>query len=389
MIQRSFEKAVKEGLRDFPAVVLLGPRQVGKSTLAKLLARKYHKKTLLLDMERPTDRNKLNDPEAFFDGHPDHLIIIDEVQFMPELFTVLRPVIDSYRKVGRFLLLGSASPHLIKGVSESLAGRVRYIELPAVTITEAEKSKITANTLWLRGGFPPSLTARNQSSSLTWRKELIRSFVERDLTALFGTGITEVTVRNFWSMLAHTQGSIFHAQTFAQSLGVSGPTVTRYLQFLHAAYLVRILEPWFVNTAKRVVKSPKVYVRDSGLLHALLDIEDYQSLLGHPVAGTSWEGFVAEQVIQHLPAGIRVFFYRTHHGAEADLVLVKGIKAVAAIEIKLSNAPVISKGFYEVVKDLKLQTGFAVTPGSEHYTINNLQVIGLMDFIKKVLPGIS
>lgn len=388
MILRSHLKNLKKSLKDFPAVALLGPRQIGKSTLANQLAKQVNKRSLLLDLEKRSDRNKLLDPESFFAAHHDELIIIDEVQILPDLFSVLRPAIDDYRQAGRFLLLGSATPHLVRGVSESLAGRIQYMQLPGVNIFEAESESITTAVLWLRGGFPASLTARTSAVSLNWRLQLIRSFVERDLRLLFGIEISVTTIRNFWQMLSHQQGGIWNANMFANSLGVSGPTVKRYLQFLEGAFLVRILEPWFVNTSKRLVKSPKVYVRDSGLLHAMLGIQNDQALAGHPIAGNSWEGFVIEQIIQLLPESVRPFFYRTHQGAEADLVLIKGVEPVAAVEIKLTNAPVISKGFYQTLDDLKLKKGFVITPGSDTYSIQQVEVIGLNNFINKKLPGI-
>lgn len=388
MITRQLSQEIKVGLQNFPAVALLGPRQIGKSTLAQTLAKQTKKKVVLLDLEKKSDQNRLIDAEAFFAAHQDELVIIDEAQIMPELFTALRPAIDEFRKPGRFLLLGSASPQLVKGVSESLAGRVQYLELSSINIKEAEKSKIDINTLWLRGGFPLSLIAKNAAASMAWRQQLIRSFVERDLSLLFGTEISINTVRNFWQMLAHHQGGLWNAHTMALSLGITGPTVKRYLQFLTGAFLTRELAPWFVNTEKRLVKTPKVYVRDSGLLHALLDIPDYKSILGHPVAGGSWEGFVIEQIIAQLPDTIRPFFYRTHHGAEADLVLIKGLKAIAAIEIKLNNAPTITKGFYQSLTDLKLASGYVVTPSAEPHTINNVEVVGLAGFVNKVLPRI-
>ena len=384
MIVRNYLRQIKEGLLQFPAVALLGPRQIGKSTLAKSLS--FKRESVFLDLEKQSHQNQLSDPETFFKDHQDQLVIIDEVQIMPGLFAALRPAIDEHRQAGRFLLLGSASPPLVKGVSESLAGRIRYLELPSINILEAEKNKIELNMLWVRGGFPTSLTARTGILSVTWRQQLIRSFVERDLTLLFGIAISQSTVQNFWQMIAHQQGRLFNSQSFATSLGVSGPTVKRYLEFLQGAFLVRILEPWFVNTSKRLVRSPKVYVRDSGLLHAMLYLEDKNALLGHPVAGFSWEGFVIEQIIQNMPDTLRPFFYRTHHGAEADLVLVKGITPVAAIEIKLTNAPVVSKGFYQSIEDLKLGQGFVITPGSETYSQKQVQVMNVTAFVKNVLP---
>lgn len=389
MINRHLLTFLSAQLKKFPAVALLGPRQVGKSTLAKQLAASLKKKTLQLDLEKQSDRAKLADAESFFSANKEMLIIIDEVQTLPAVFTALRPAIDEYRKPGRFLLLGSASPELVRGVSESLAGRILYIELPSVTLIEANSSAIAQSTLWLRGGFPLSLLARTLNDSLIWRQQLIRSFVERDFTLLFGTEISVPTVRNFWQMLAHQQGGVWNASKFAQSLGVTAPTVKRYLQFLSGAFLLRVVEPWYVNANKRIVKSPKVYVRDSGLLHALLNIGTQNNLLGHPVAGGSWEGFVIEQIITGLNESVRYYFYRTHHGAEADLVLVKGIRAIAAIEIKLTNAPVISKGFYQSLEDLGLKKGYVITPGSDRYPVNNIEVCSLNEFVVKVLPALK
>lgn len=386
VITRDLSQDIRDGLRQFPAVALLGPRQIGKSTLAHQIANQIKKEVVFLDLEKKSDANKLADAEAFFKAHQDEMVIIDEAQIMPDLFAALRPAIDELRRPGRFLLLGSASPQLVKGVSESLAGRIQYLELSSINLKEVEKSKIDLNTLWLRGGFPLSLTAKTAALSIGWRQQLIRSFVERDLSLLFGTEISITTVRNFWQMLAHHQGGIWNAHAIALSLGITGPTVKRYLQFLTGAFLTRELAPWFVNTEKRLVKSPKVYVRDSGLLHALLDIPDYKTILGHPVAGGSWEGFAIEQIISQLPDSVRPFFYRTHHGAEADLVLVKGIKSIAAIEIKLSNAPVITKGFYQSLLDLKLPKGYVITPSVEPYSTNNVDILGLQQFIGKVLP---
>jgi predicted AAA+ superfamily ATPase len=387
MLKRAHHlRELQSSLRQFPAVALLGPRQVGKTTLARALSGKT--KSVFLDLERQSDRSKLIDPEAFFKDHTKELIIIDEVQHIPELFTHLRPAIDEHRQPGRFLLLGSASPALVKGVSESLAGRIRYLELSPITLAEAEKNNIDFNKLWVRGGFPLSLTASNNLSSLTWRQQLIYSFVERDLSLLFGVSISGNTVRNFWQMLAHQQGSLFNAQALGLSLGVSGVTVRRYLDFLEAAYLVRILQPWFVNASKRLVKSPKVYIRDSGLLHAFLNLPDKDSLLGHPVAGFSWEGFVIEQIIYSMPNDVSAFFYRTHHGAEADLVLVRGVTPIAAIEIKLTNAPIVSRGFYQAIEDLSVDKGFLITPSSDTYSQRNVRVTNVRHFIEKTLPAL-
>ncbi len=386
MVTRDLIQTLRKSLKQFPAVVLLGPRQIGKSTLALQLAGQLAKKSIVLDLEKRSDRAKVDDPEAFFESHQDKLVIIDEAQTLPELFSSLRPAIDEHRKPGRFLLLGSASPQLVRHVSESLAGRVTYLELTSITLSEAGRSRHDLQTLWLRGGFPLALTARSDTNSLEWRQQLIRSFVERDLTLLFGVELSQVTIQNFWQMISHNQGGIWNAQTYANSLGVTGPTIKRYLQFMSGAFLVRLLEPWFVNTNKRLVKSPKVYVRDSGLLHAMLGLSTYTDLLGHPVAGGSWEGFVIEQITAVMPPSLRAFYYRTHHGAEADLVLVNGLKPVTAIEIKLNNAPVISKGFYQTLHDLGIRKGYVITPAADRYPVQNVEVMSLPVFIEHILP---
>lgn len=386
MVTRDLIQTLRKSLKQFPAVVLLGPRQIGKSTLALQLAGQLAKKSIVLDLEKRSDRAKVDDPEAFFESHQDKLVIIDEAQTLPELFSSLRPAIDEHRKPGRFLLLGSASPQLVRHVSESLAGRVTYLELTSITLSEAGRSRHDLQTLWLRGGFPLALTARSDTNSLEWRQQLIRSFVERDLTLLFGVELSRVTIQNFWQMISHNQGGIWNAQTYANSLGVTGPTIKRYLQFMSGAFLVRLLEPWFVNTNKRLVKSPKVYVRDSGLLHAMLGLSTYTDLLGHPVAGGSWEGFVIEQITAVMPPSLRAFYYRTHHGAEADLVLVNGLKPVTAIEIKLNNAPVISKGFYQTLHDLGIRKGYVITPAADRYPVQNVEVMSLPVFIEYILP---
>jgi len=386
MVTRDLIQTLRKSLKQFPAVVLLGPRQIGKSTLALQLAGQLAKKSIVLDLEKRSDRAKVDDPEAFFESHQDKLVIIDEAQTLPELFSSLRPAIDEHRKPGRFLLLGSASPQLVRHVSESLAGRVTYLELTSITLSEAGRSRHDLQTLWLRGGFPLALTARSDTNSLEWRQQLIRSFVERDLTLLFGVELSRVTIQNFWQMISHNQGGIWNAQTYANSLGVTGPTIKRYLQFMSGAFLVRLLEPWFVNTNKRLVKSPKVYVRDSGLLHAMLGLSTYTDLLGHPVAGGSWEGFVIEQITAVMPPSLRAFYYRTHHGAEAGLVLVNGLKPVSAIEIKLNNAPVISKGFYQTLHDLGIRKGYVITPAADRYPVQNVEVMSLPVFIEYILP---
>jgi len=389
MIKRLQYDVIKELLEQNPAVALVGPRQVGKTTLAKQIADANKDNAVYLDLENSRDNRKLDDAYSFLEANSDKLVIIDEVQTLPQLFTELRPSIDNHRKPGRFLLLGSASPSLVKGVSETLAGRIAYVELAPFSVVEIVPRTADQQKLWMRGGFPPSLLAEKENASMNWRRSFVKSYVQRELSDLFHVELTSVTIQNFWQMLSHYHGGIWNAHVFAGSLGVTAPTVRRFLDYMEGAFLVRRLPPWFVNAKKRLVKSPKVYLRDSGILHALLNIDETNELYGHHVVGASWEGFVIEQIISLLPESMQPFYYRTHSGAEADLVIVKGVKPLTAIEIKLSNAPVISKGFHECIKDLKTKNNFVITPSSDDYTTKeNIQVCSLLSFVKKYLSKI-
>ena len=386
MINRQLESNIVKLLRQFPAVAILGPRQVGKTTLAKQIAASGKKSMLYLDMEKTADRNRLKDAHTYLTTYKSSCIIIDEAQLLPHLFSELRPLIDEYRKPGRFILLGSASPNLVKGVSESLAGRASYTELTPIGLLELPQN-INQQKHWLRGGYPGALLAKNTVQVNDWIESFIRSYVERDLEFLFGVNLSSSTLQKLWSMLAHNNGGIWNAEVFARSLGVTAPTVLRYVDYLEGGYLIRRLQPWFVNAKKRLVKSPKIYIRDTGILHHLLRLDSINEVLGHPVAGTSWEGYVIEQIYQCKPQYLDMYFYRTHDGAECDVVLVKGIIPVACIEIKLSNAPVISKGFYTSLEDLKPKKKFVLTPSSDEYPMNdNIIVTNLLQFLKKYLP---
>lgn len=377
-------------MKQFPAVAILGARQTGKTTLARQLTEALGKKAVYLDLEKASHRARLQDPEAYLLAHRKDCLIIDEVQQMPELFAALRPEIDELRKPGRFLLLGSASPTLVKGVAETLAGRIAYFELPSIHLSDALKSGFTMNQHWFRGGFPEALTAKTDTRFLQWADHFFHSYVERDLNMIFGTTFTPALVRNFWTMLAGNNGSIWNAETYARSLGVTGPTATRYLDFLEGAFLVNRLYPWSVNIKKRIVKSPKVYLRDTGILHYLTRVQRYDDLFGNIIVGASWENYVIEQIRQVLPLHLSAYFYRTHHGAECDLVLVKGLHPVAAIEIKLSNAPDISKGYYECVADLHPKFKYVITPSSDRYPMKHgVTCCNLIQFIQKELPKIS
>lgn len=388
MIKREILPHLKKMLKQFSAVALLGPRQAGKTTLAKETAKWRSSKVIYLDLEKLSDRRRLSDPELFFESHRDKLIILDEIQTMPELFTALRPEIDEKRTSGRFLLTGSASPELVRYVSESLAGRIAYIELTPLTLTESRNRNISLKRHWFRGGFPGALLAKSDEAGSAWAEAYIRSYTQRDLSTLFGFNLSPELSRNLLSMIALTQGSLFQAEMFARGLGVTGPTITRYVEFLQGAFLVRRLPAWYLNAKKRLVKSPKLYLRDSGLLHSLEQIAEPDELAGHPIVGGSWEGYCIEEICRKLPAGILPYFYRTHHGAEIDLVLVRGVRPIAAIEIKHSSAPVLSVGSYEAADDLKLNRIFVVVPSGDSYPLSkHATVCNLHDFLVKFLPA--
>jgi uncharacterized protein len=371
-----------------PAIVILGARQVGKTTLAIQFAKLRSEGHVYLDMESPTDRVKLADPEAFFAHYQDQLVILDEVQQMPEIFSVLRSVIDKNRRVGRFLLLGSASPHLVKGVSESLAGRVSYMELSPLGLQEITP-EYSQQQHWYRGGFPQAFLAPHDADFQDWAQAYVRSYIERDFSQLFGYNLNSALMERLWLMVAHAQGGVWNSESYARALGVTAPVVNRYLDFMEGAFLVRRLKPWFVNSQKRLVKSPKVYVRDSGLVHYLNRVSSFDDLQGHLIVGGSWEGYVIEQIIEALPTEIDAYYYRTHNGAEADLVLVKAMQPLACIEIKYSNAPTVSKGFYASVEDLGTTKNFVITPHSDAWPIRNAWVCNLQEFVKKHLAGLG
>jgi predicted AAA+ superfamily ATPase len=354
-----------EALQRFPVVALIGPRQVGKTTLARSLRAPMAD---YLDMERPSDRNRLADPELYLESRQDRLVILDEVQALPNLFPVLRSLVDMHRVPGRFLLLGSASPDLINRSAESLAGRIRYLELTPFLLGEVAMDKSAILPLWLRGGFPDSYLAPTEMASFEWRESFIRTFLERDIPAL-GFRLPAQMLRRFWQMLAHWHGQIWNAAALARGLDVSQPAVGRYLDLLCDAFIARRLQPWHANVGKRLVKSPRVYLRDSGLLHALLGIRSTDELLGHPVLGASWEGFIVEQLITALQP-TEAGFYRTAAGAEIDLILtVPGHRRPLAFEIKYSSAPRPAKGFWSALDDLEIERAFVIYPGVEEYPL--------------------
>jgi predicted AAA+ superfamily ATPase len=361
---------VLSALEEQAAVVLLGPRQVGKTTLALDIA--DQRPSVYLDLERAADRQILAEPDLYLDEQIGRLVILDEVQQMLGLFTSLRGQIDSRRRqglrTGQFLLLGSASKLLLHQSAESLAGRVRYIEMLPLLLDEVGGDRL--NALWLRGGFPDSFQAASDPASLRWREDFLRSYLERDIPAL-DPRLPATTLRRFWTMLAHAQGGLLNAAALAEGLGVSGQTIGRYLDLLTDLMLVRRLAPWHENVGKRLVKSPKTYVRDSGLLHALLGLGTLESLLGHPVVGGSWEGFCIETLIAAAPTGTEAFFYRTSAGAELDLGLRPPGGAVWAIEIKRTTTPKLSRGFHLAVADIRADRKLLVYAGDREVPVGD------------------
>jgi predicted AAA+ superfamily ATPase len=367
MLPRQAQSVVESRLSQSPAVALLGPRQVGKTTLARTIAAHYPN-ALLLDLERESDRAALAQPELFLPAHRDRLIVLDEVQHAPQLFAALRPEIDAQRRPGRFLLLGSASGELLRQSGESLAGRVSYVELTPLLATEVEPGLTALQSLWLRGGFPLSHLAPSDGAAFQWRQDFIDTFLRRDLPDM-GVRVPAETMRRFWTMLAHLQGQLFNASQLGMALGgASHSTATRYLDSLVDTLMARRLPPLLANVGKRLVKSHKIYLRDSGLLHAMLGIATVLDLQGHPIAGASWEGFVVEQVAAHLPTGAQLSFYRTAAGAEIDLVVERGLQRIG-IEIKFSAAPKPTRGFWEARKDLALQHAYVVAPVERRYAL--------------------
>jgi hypothetical protein len=384
MIKRIHYNTVLERLALFPAVALLGPRQVGKTTLAEAIA--ADRTSVYLDLETSADRAKLSDPAIFLGRHEDKLVVLDEVHRAPGLFQELRGLIDRGRRkgpgIGHFLLLGSASMDLLRQSGESLAGRIAYVELPPLGVLEVPVGE--HERLWVRGGFPLSFLAEEDRHSMIWRDNFIRTYLERDIPEL-GPRIPAETLHRFWTMLAHSQGGLLNAAQLARSLAVDGKTVARYLDLMVDLLLVRRLHPFHANVGKRLVKSPKVYVRDSGITHALLGIADGDSLFGHPVAGTSWECFVIENLLAVAPEKTQASFYRTSAGAEIDLVLELPNGRLWAVEIKLGLAPRPGKGFYNAIRDIRPEKSFVVYAGQERYPLTeNIEAIGLTDMAREI-----
>lgn len=405
MIRRESLELIKTRLAQFDSVAVVGPRQVGKTTLARTIAEELPGSARYLDLENPQDRRLLDDPAAYFSSYPDQLIVLDEVQRVPEIFPILRGQIDERRRMGnkggKFLILGSASMDLLRQSSESLAGRISYVELGPLSAREIktdEKTKTiskdkstlkTLDQLWLQGGFPPSYLRSDQAESLQWRIDFIQTYLARDLPQL-GLQVDNDQLERFWSMLANDQGELFNAQRHARSLGVSGHTITRYLDILEKLLLVRILRPWHSNTGKRLVKSPRPFIRDSGIVHALLNLKSMDDLRSHSVCGKSWEGFVIENLISASIGRIKPYFYRTGAGAEADLVLEFSPGRCWAIEIKLSTAPKIDRGFHNAADDIGAERRLLIYKGEERFPMRGgIEAMPLVDAVNEVSAAIN
>ena len=384
MFERRRKRRILQYLEETPAVALLGPRQVGKTTLARDIAAETPD-SLYLDLENPRDTARLADPVRYLDLHAERLVILDEIQRMPDLFRVLRGQIDERRRRGRrsrqFLILGSASDALLRQSSESLAGRIIYEELPGLDAREVGAGH---DTLWIRGGFPDAFTARSDTASARWRLNFIRTYLERDIPQL-GVRVPAETLRRFWTMLGHRQGGLLNASELARSLDVSVPAVKRYIDLLSDLMLVRRLPPFFANVGKRLVKTPKVYIRDSGLLHSLLGLGTLDDVLSHPVVGASWEGFVVENLIAAAPFGTDAWFYRTRAGAEIDLLLLLPDRRLWAIEVKRSAAPRAARGFELAASDLGAAERFVVHPGRDPFPLSETTTaIALADLMERL-----
>lgn len=379
---------LQDRLQQAPAVVLLGPRQVGKTTLALAAARHWPTASIYLDLERPADRMKLDDADGFLRMQSDKLVILDEIHRLPGLFEVLRGSIDERRRAGQhfgqFLLLGSASLDLMQQSGETLAGRISYLEVTPVNAQELQGQNLNTDALWLRGGFPDSLLATSDAASLNWREDFVRSYLQRDVP-MFAPRLRAETVGRLWTMLAHQQGALLQQSRLASGLGLTSPSIERYIDLLVDLQLVRRLRPWSGNVGKRLVKAPKVYVRDSGLVHALLGMRTLNDLAGHPVCDPSYEGFCIENLIAAAGPQCTPYAYRTHAGAEIDLLLEKAGQPWIAIEIKRNSAPTLSKGFGVACDDLGITQRYVVYPRSERFGMRQgATAVGLADLMAQL-----
>lgn len=377
MILRKDISELIEIIDEFPAVGILGPRQVGKTTLAKQVAQQH--KSIYIDLELPDDLAKINDPSLFFRSYEDHLVILDEIQIRQELFPILRAIIDQNRRPGRFLILGSASPNMMRQSAESLAGRIAYIDLYPLTLSELELNN--PNEHWLRGGFPLSYLAKSDKASERWRQNFIRSYIEKDLQ-LLGLPNNPSFHRRFWTMAAHMNAKLSNYNMMSRSLQVSNTSVKEYYDMFINTFLIHELTPFHKNIKKRLVKSPKYYLNDTGILHSFLGINSLADLLGHPEAGFSWETYVINQVRALISAPYGISFYRTHQGAEIDLLITKSDQPYISCEIKLTNSPKVSKGMNIAIQDVGTDINYIITHSSDRYPLSeNIEAISVKDFL--------
>jgi predicted AAA+ superfamily ATPase len=381
-IGRNLEGEILKALRNNPAVAILGPRQCGKSTLAQKLGEKIAR-FLYLDLESDADLNKLGQPELFFQLNADKMICLDEIQRIPRLFPVLRSILDRNRRNGQLLLLGSASPDLVNKSSESLAGRIAYLELTPFLASEFEaETKRDEHKLWLRGGYPRSYLAANEKTSFQWRENFIRTFLEKDIPQ-FHLRIPAVRLKRLWQMCSHFHGQLLNFSKLGESLGLSYHTIQSYIDLLEQTFIFRVLQPYHANLKKRLVKAPKLYFRDSGLWHCISGIRSFNELMGHPMFGASWEGFGVENIMSELPDW-KGFFYRTASGTEIDLILEKGQRKIA-IEFKASVAPILSQGFWTALEELRIDEAYVIAPVKDSYPLRrNVHVVPLEGFIRNL-----
>lgn len=385
MIQRDLTSDITKALTYFPVVGIIGPRQVGKTTLAKQLLSELTRPSLYLDLELDEDVARLGNAQAYLQSHQDKCVVIDEIQLMPRLFALLRALIDQNRVPARFIILGSASPSLIRQSSETLAGRIAYNELTPLSLKEVEPEGISQNEHWFRGGFPNALLAPASDLSAMWLRNFTNTFMEKDLRAM-GYDISLQTMIKLYRMVAHVHGQLLNMSNLAASLGVTQPTINKYLNLLEGGFLIHRLPPYYANLGKRLVKSPKIYFRDTGILHQLAGIPNFEALLGNAMLGASWEGYVIEQIRRVAGEAWQFYFYRTQTGAETDLVLISPAGKMTCIEIKYASAPSLSKGFYQSMDDLKPHYQYVIVPSGTPYFLNDkLKVCSLSHFLNQEL----
>ena len=385
ILNRSVESVIQELVGYFPIIGIVGPRQCGKTTLVKQILPSFGKETVYLDLEKTSDLDKLRDAELFLSHQKDNCVILDEIQRSPELFPLIRALVDENRDTLRYILLGSASPNLLRQSSESLAGRIAYIELSPFNLLEIKEYKdLNSHHFW--GGFPNSILAKSQKAARIWLNNFIKSYIERDLPSL-GFPASSDTLRKLLEMIAWSNGNLLNYSNLSKSLGITNHTLKSYIDILEDAFIIRRLPPYHFNQKKRLVKSTKIYLRDTGILHRLLRIEDYNQLFGHPILGGSWEAYVIEQIHSLIGDEIELYFYRTHAGAEVDLVLVKALLPIATIEIKFSSSPSPQRGLINCIEDLKTSKNFIITPASDDYPAKgNITICNIETFLQRYLP---